>query len=348
MALNNIGIEETRGHLLIYRSWDTVNFLVKKNGFSVEDFRKSQQFFASRQFDLLYPDILGQEKFITGTDYGSLFLNILDKKVPVDFSSSYPFDIRKTTDDRPFFYYFLRVSRIDEIFQLSGRKWAYFLHEGMFLPFVFVFLVFLALTIFLLTFLASGSRFKQFKIQDSKFKISYLFYFASIGFAFMFVEVFFIHRLILYLGSPVKAFSVTIALILLSAGVGSLASGWIARTKILWIMGLAPLFILACCILFKLFDETPVSVILIIPIGIVLGLFFPIGIQFLTGEENDKVPLVYATNGAASVIAPSVASLLAVAYGCTILLILAAILYVMAIALVLSAAHRMLRPIQHS
>jgi hypothetical protein len=346
-ALKNIGIDETQGHLLIYRSWDTMNVLIKKIGFSDNDLNKAQHFFATRQFDLIYPDISGQTKFITGLDYGGLILQALRLKEPFDFSSSYVFDIRDTTDDRPFFYYFLKLCRVNEVFELSGRKWAYFLHEGMFLPFCFVFLVFLALALFLVTFLVSGTTVKQCKIQNSRFKISYLLFFALIGFAFMFAEIFFIHRLILYFGSPVQAFSVTIVVILLSAGAGSLASRWIVRRKSVWFLGLAPLFILICSVVFGMIDETPLSVFLIIPIGIVLGLFFPAGIKFLTGEEKDTVAIAYAANGGASVIAPSLASLLAIAYGCTILLILSAIFYAVATAIILTA-HRVSKFTQSS
>jgi hypothetical protein len=232
----------------------------------------------------------------------------------------------------------------------------------MFLPFILFFLTFFSLAIFLFVVLASRTRHKQLKIQnsstprssittateDGKFRIVSFVYFALIGFAFMFAEIFFIHRLILFFGSPVKAFSMTIVTILLSAGLGSLASGWVAPRKFVWITGLAPLFIAVCAILFGRLDETPLYAVLIIPVGIVLGLFFPTGIKFLAGGEQDSVPLAYASNGAASVIAPSLASLLAVSYGCNVLLILAAILYTLALVIVVPVALRMLRTVQYS
>ena len=348
MALNNLGIEETSRHLLVYRSWDTVNFLVKRNGFSTNDLTIALQFLVSRQLDLLYPVLGGQEKFIIGPDYGGLFLKVLNRKTAVDFSSSYTFDIRETTDDRPFFYYFLRLSRIDEIFQLSGRKWAYFLYEGMSLPFILIFLTLFALAMLLFVVLDLRIRRGQIKTQASEFRFVSLIYFASIGFAFMFVEVFFIHRLILYFGTPMKAFSITLATILLSAGIGSLASEWLTRRKFMFIMAFAPLFIAVCAILFGRFDETPASAIFIIPIGTVLGLFFPAGIKFLTGKEKDSVPFAYATNGAASVVAPSLASLLAVDYGCNTLLMLAAILYTLALLIILPVAFRMFKTVEYS
>jgi hypothetical protein len=173
-------------------------------------------------------------------------------------------------------------------------------------------------------------------------------YFVLIGFAFMFVEVFFIHRLILPFGSPVRAFSITLVTILLSAGIGSLATGWIAGRKMIWIMVLAPLLAVACYLLFDLVDEATLSAVFMVPIGIVLGFFFPVGLRFLISEETGGVPLAYAANGAASIIAPSLASLLAVAYGCNILLIVAAVLYAVAVVLVFPSVLRTSRSSERS
>jgi hypothetical protein len=345
VALKKMGIQEADRHLLIYRSWDTVNFLIKRDGFSEADFTKVSQFLVNRQFDLLYPYMTGQEKFITGLDYQGFFHGILADESSADFSSSYTFDIRETTDDRPFFHYFLRQSKIGEVYNLSGRKWAYFLHEGMALPFVLIFLIFLAICIFLIAFFISRASGRNTKNRSSpaadakrpallNAQLPMLAYFSLIGFAFMFVEVFFIHRLILPFGSPVKAFSITLVAILLSSGIGSLITGWLVERKFMWVIGLAPLFILANYFLFDLVDETALSAVFIIPIGIVFGFFFPVGLRFLVSHETG-VPLAYAANGAASIIAPSLASVVAVAYGCNVLLILAAILYALAILIML-------------
>ena len=348
VALKRTGIQEIHKHLIIYRSWDTVNFLVKKDGFSEEDFDKTRQFLTSRQFDLLYPDYPGQEQFITGLDYKGLFRQVLQSESRTDFGSSYTFDIRETTDDRPFFHSFLKIGTMREIYENTGRKWVYFLHEGMFLPFILIFLILLALSIFAITFFLSRGRAYKPETHNPKLVTHSLMYFVLIGFAFMFVEVFFIHRLILPFGSPVRAFSITLVTILLSAGIGSLATGWIAGRKMMWIMGLAPLLAVACYFLFDLVDEAAVSAVFMVPIGIVLGFFFPVGLRFLISEETGGVPLAYAANGAASIIAPSLASLLAVAYGCNILLILAAVLYALAVVLVFPSVLRTSRSSERS
>lgn len=333
-ALKKTGTQEPEKSLLIYRSWDTINFLVKKDGFSEADFSKVSQFLESRQFDLLYPDVVGQEKFITGLDYLHIFHRILTDKLSSEFNSSYIFDIRETTDDRPFFHYFLRASKAIDIYEFSGRKWAYFLHEGMLLPFILLFLLIIAICIFGTAFILSRNLGPKLETRNLRLVTGSLVYFTLIGFAFMFVEVFFIHRLILPFGSPMKALSLTLVIILISAGFGSLTTGWLVWKKMIWIISLAPFFIIANYLVFDMADENVLSAFLIVPIGMVLGFFFPAGLRFLVSYETGGVPLAYAANGAASIIAPSLASLVAVSYGCNVLLVLAAILYALAIAVI--------------
>jgi predicted MFS family arabinose efflux permease len=62
-----------------------------------------------------------------------------------------------------------------------------------------------------------------------------------------------------------------------------------------------------------------------------LGFFFPTGMRFLTARDDGSVPLAYAFNGAASVIAAPLASVMAVAWGLRMLLLISAILYCIAL-----------------
>jgi len=348
-ALEKIGIHELANHLLIYRSWDTINFLIKKDGLSETEFRNVRQFLANRQFDVLYPDIAEQEQFIAGLDYKHLFYRILTDRASSEFSSSYAFEIRETTDDRPFFHYFLKTSKLIDIYKLSGRKWAYFLHEGMSLPFILVCTILFTICIFVIVLILTKKKLKfSLKSQKSPSLSCSLIYFALIGFAFMFIEVFFIHRLILPFGSPVKAFSVTLVTILVSAGMGSIGTGWFTGKKTMVTISLAPLLIIANYFFFDLADESVLSAIFIIPIGIVLGFFFPVGLRFLVTNKTGQVPLAYTANGAASIIAPSLVSLVAVSYGCKVLLLLAAFLYILAIAIILPVIFRVLTASKYS
>ena len=156
----------------------------------------------------------------------------------------------------------------------------------------------------------------------------------------MFIEVFFIHKFILPLESPVTAFSVVLSTILLSSGCGSLLSGYIKDKKISYIMAIVLVLLVFYFFLFEMILSLSFSWAFIIPLGILLGLFFPSGIKLLLKDDQGLIPLAYAINGAASIIAPPLASIVAVIYGCRILLILSLILYGFSLLLLCLSGHR--------
>ncbi|OPY82223.1 MAG: hypothetical protein A4E65_00871 [Syntrophorhabdus sp. PtaU1.Bin153] len=316
------------GRLIVYRSWDTINFLVKNGIFSRTESETVRRFLTSRQFEMLYPDLQVGERFITGLDYKGLFLKLADEKQRQSLMEGYPFDTRPTTDDRPFFHYFLKLSTLRTVYTMTGRKWAYFIHEGMFLPFMLAFLILLALLVFAVTFLLSRwVRQKQDRPVPPRHFYGRLSYFALIGISFMFVEVFFVHRLILPFNSPTAGFSITLVAILLSSGLGSMASSYLRGKNLFRTMSLIPFLIAACLLTFDEIGQSTYAFVPIIPLGIMLGFFFPTGIRFLTARDDGSVPLAYALNGAASIIAAPFASVMGVALGLKILLLASAILY---------------------
>jgi len=344
-ALNGLGVEDVENHFVVFRSWDTINFLLKRTGFTEKESEKILYFLSSREFEIIYPAPDTAERFIAGLDYRNLFKTLLDKEKSNAFIKDYPFSIGITTNDKPFFHYFLKLGNLKEIYALSGKKWAYFLYEGMALPFILLFLVVLSFFIFVCAFFLSKKYMfpvhcqKKSKIENRKSKIGTC-YFAFIGFSFMFIEVFFIHKFILPLGSPVIAFSVVLSTILLSSGCGSLLSGYIKDKKIPYIMAIVLVLLVFYFFLFEMILSLSFSWVFIIPIGILLGFFFPSGIKLLLREDESLIPLAYSINGAASIIAPPLASIVAVIYGCRILLILSFILYGFSLLLLCFSSHR--------
>ncbi len=320
-ALKGYGTSGAPSDLVVYRSWDTLSFLVKKGRFTGREWSDIRGFVRDRQFQVLFPD--GEEggPFVGGPDYRSMFRDLADPSRAAAFREGYPFGVGPTTDDRPFFYYLLKVDRLREVYHLSGRKWAYFIHEGMALPFLLIILAVLSVAMFLGVFAAT---------ERNARRLTSLPYFGAIGLAFMFLEVFFIHRLILVFGSSPASFSVTLLCLLAGAGGGSMTAPLfgpgVGRTA----MAGAPVL---ACLLYAVPDllSGPFSSCLVLVItGCVLGIYFPLGLARF-GRSGQGVPLLYATNGAASVIAAPLASLIAAAWGLKMLLLLAAGFYVLSL-----------------
>ncbi|HOE17876.1 MAG TPA: hypothetical protein PLX02_09675 [Syntrophorhabdaceae bacterium] len=321
-ALNGLSLSDHERRLVVFRTWDTMNFLIKPSGFTMNEDTTIKNFSALNQFDIVYPSPARKAR-IEGLDYGEILGSLADTKKREKVASDHTFDIRPTTDDRPFFNYFMKIGKIKEIYMLSGKKWSYFLHEGMALPFLVALLALVASAIFTATFVRAKRRIHK----AGKGLFPGVSYFALIGFAFMFVEVYFLHTLILPLGSPAEALSIVLVTLLLSAGAGSMTSGFVAAKRLMPFMYLLPLLLVCYAVLFQKVVLSEWSFLAIAPIGMFLGFFFPFGIRTLSKEDPAAIPLAYAMNGAASIVSPVLASLIAVEYGLTVLLILAAILY---------------------
>jgi hypothetical protein len=339
-ALEGSGIERVGEHIVVFRTWDTINFLSKMSPFTEKEREKIRKFLFTRQFEQVYPPQGRSTGFITGTDYGGLLSSLVDRSARKKMSNDYPFDIRPTTDDRPFFHYFLSLAHLQEIYRLSGRKWVYFLVEGMALPFILVFLVLLSAAIFIVTFLASR-RLERKSVPSGSTRIPLysLFYFAGIGFAFMCLEVFFIHTLVLSLGSTASSFSVSIMALLLSSGYGSLLSGKTTGKGFALVMWALPLLLVVYALLPESHFGSLVTAFLIVPPGVLAGFFFPLGLQRFFGRAPWQIPLAYATNGSASIIAAPLASMIAVVQGLRSLLWFSCLLYLLSLFLLSLSRH---------
>jgi hypothetical protein len=322
-ALQRAGTTAVEEHLVVFRSWDTMNFLVKRSAFSHAERDGIEKFLKEREYELLYPRLPDKEaRFIAGLDYTAFLDSLAEPRSGELFAASYPFDIVVTTDDRPFFHYFLKLGRIGEIYELAGSKWTYFLYEGMALPFILLLLIFFSIVLLCGAVLGSPDR-----LSPGGFC-----YFLCIGLAFMLVEVFFLHQFIRPRLDAVSAFSLVVATMLLSSGVGSFLSTFV-RGKVLLLMGAAPVLLLGYFFFWERILDSALYPISVVPVGLILGFFFPVGLKAFCARAKRSVPLAYAVNGAASVVAPPASSMLAVQYGCGLLLVLACVLYIAALLL---------------
>ncbi|MCS7280470.1 MAG: hypothetical protein NZ583_02415 [Desulfobacterota bacterium] len=320
-ALHISNLLPVKKHLLVFASWDTIGFLVKKDGFRDEDYSRVRNFLKERMFEPVFPPNLLSENLIEGLPEKD-FILILSDSSASEFIKAYPFDIRITTDQRPFFNYFLKLSRIKDIYRITNKGCAYFIMEGMALPFLFF-----ILSLFVLFTLAYA--FLKGKVLTAG-SCRIIPYFLSIGFGFMFVEVLFIHRLLKIHGSPVDTFSIVVASFLLSAGFGSLFVSFLKEKKIILFVPIVPILLF----LLYLFDPLKEMTVYLFALGFFMGFFFPLGTKVLCQEDPSVTPFAYYINGMASVLAPQAGSLIALAFGLDFLLLCSIGLYGIAIFIV--------------
>ncbi len=166
-------------------------------------------------------------------------------------------------------------------------------------------------------------------------------YFAALGLGFMFIEVTLMQKFVLFLGHPSYSISVTLAGLLLFSGIGSITAGRLRwnprRTILLATLGVATATLIYLAMLpplFKLMIGAPhtmrivITIVLIAPIGMLMGMPFPTGLAYVRKAALPFVPWAFGINGTFSVVASVLCILIAMAYGFAVVTGLAAATYV--------------------
>lgn len=171
----------------------------------------------------------------------------------------------------------------------------------------------------------------------------HLMYFGAIGLGFMLIEISQVQRLAIFLGHPVYSLSVVLFSLLLSSGIGSLATARLSDSPKSSITVLALLvFVLVAFgsitpLVVRYFDATSivtriaVSVGILLPIGFFMGMAFPIGMRRALSRAPSIAPWLWGVNGAASVCASVLVVVIALGAGISAAFWVGAICYVIAL-----------------
>ncbi len=165
-------------------------------------------------------------------------------------------------------------------------------------------------------------------------------YFAALGFGFILLEVGLMQRFVLMLGFPTYSLSVVLCTLLLATGAGSALStrladqparavlasaAALALVVLLEVFALPPLF--AVVLDRPLAFRIAISVAALFPVGMLLGMFFPLGIRVVDRLDHRLVPWAWAVNGCTTVVGTVLAAMLGMSIGFTAVMIAAAALY---------------------
>jgi hypothetical protein len=170
-------------------------------------------------------------------------------------------------------------------------------------------------------------------------------YFFLLGLAFLFIEMAFIQKFVLFLSHPLYSVAVVLSGFLIFAGIGSAASARVTgRSPVsLAVASIAAITLLYVFLLPVVFDQfigltdvarIAISMVLIAPLGFCMGMPFPLGLKWLAGRAPDFIPWAWGINGFASVVSAALATLLAIEFGFTFVLLFALVLYATAAMLV--------------
>ncbi len=159
-------------------------------------------------------------------------------------------------------------------------------------------------------------------------------YFGLLGIGFLCVEIPLIQTFILLMGRPTIAFAVVLFALLITSGLGSLASRrvpWSIGAVILTILiALYPTLLRAltnAILLAPIELRVIAGTFALLPLGFLLGTMFPKGIAYLEERAPTLIPWAWGINGATSVISAIGSALLAVTFGFTFVMACGAVCY---------------------
>jgi hypothetical protein len=338
-ALEQRGAVDPSQHFVVVRAGDTSTFIMKKSPFTTEEIARLRDVVDSLGFDMLYaPD---------ETDPKNWFVQFFAAPDRAQFYRDYPLDVTPTTDDRPFFFEYYGWSNFGDF--RSGKA-------------TLVILLIQALLLASALILWPLWRFRRQGLATRGAR-RFIVYFAALGIGFIFIEIGLMQRFILFLGHPIYSTSVVLFSVLTFSGIGSLLSGRLLRVSshttghdgagerdprwlqsrvipllclltVVYILVLPPLFraLLGMELTYRVF----VSILLLAPMGLLMGMPFPLGIRLVDQVNSALVPWAWGVNGFNSVVGSILAVMIAQSYGFAVVMVLAVIVYLLGLAAVLS------------
>lgn len=349
-ACERAGLEEPSRHLAFIRSWNTGTLVLSRAPLSEPRIREIRRFAELRGFDLVWvPGIRPEEanRFVvleTPIYYEATSALLSERRQR--FYREYAFHVRPATDDRPYFFRFFRWRSLPRFLEATRGGWFNFVEWG------YVALVAavaqaavagLLLVILPLVLFARGTGGGRGGIS---------LYFGGLGLAFMFLEIAFIQRFMLFLTYPVYAVAVVLTGFLVFAGVGSyVADRWLAggprrvrpppASRLVFlatvaIVAIGIVYLASLPLVFRAAAGWPdagritLSLALLAPLAFCMGIPFPAGLQLVSDRRPPLVPWAWGLNGAASVLGATAATLTAVHLGFRAVVVLSFAAYALA------------------
>jgi hypothetical protein len=245
---------------------------------------------------------------------------ILEARRPetlASLSTAYHLDLSPAYDDRPFFFQQLRISDPKALLN-AVRSEDGVVRGNLKAVSTLAVIVVLSLALVFITILVPSLP--SIRYVEPRIALLGSAYFLLIGLGFMFVEMALIQRISVYLGHPVYGLAIGLFGIIVSTGFGSLLSSRIsllpAKRMLTWVallgiyIAILPYWLPALIDVFAsaaLPIRAMVSLLAIVPSGVLMGFGFPTGMQIVNRIDPRPTPWFWALNGAAGVLASGLA-----------------------------------------
>lgn len=312
-ALIDAGVQDPSKNLAVLAVGTVATLMVSKTPFSPQDLATLDAKSKEMQFTwLVGPEGRGTvpllQKIVASHTLAELDLAVADPQ----------FDYRPPTDERPYFFNLVKPTTTFSTRELLDRGGilAGNLLATVSLAALLVVVAILVLLVVIGPLIRSGLP----HMSRKTFSLS-VGYFAAIGAGFMMIQIGLMQRFSVYLGHPTYAVAVILFSMILATGVGSLISDRIPieRSKVAVVaiplitaavIGVVALLlqpVFEGTIQYPLLKRATITVGLVAPTAIMLGMFFPMGMRLVARLSEDAMPWMWGINGACGVLASVIA-----------------------------------------
>jgi hypothetical protein len=330
-TLDALGVQDPSRHVAIVASPDQVPqvaMVLKRSAITADEARRLGAFSDDMGFVVwalpgVPPSTAHAEYLRTPRDRRAQFL----AKTPLIMTAA--------TDDNPFFFNFYRWRNLGK--SLTELDVGHTLATGQIILAVMLVLAIAFSTALILLPLLFFQR-QGVRMPGS---LGFIVFFLAIGVGFMFIEISLVQSFVLFLGYPTYSLTVVLFSLLTYSGTGSYLTGrmttppedrfWplcaaLATLTLAYVLALPAVFDAFLGSAFWL--RVGIASIVLMPLGLVLGMFFPSGIQTVRRVNERFVPWAWGINGCASVVATVLAVILAMSYGFRFVTLVALSVYV--------------------
>ncbi|MCX7787609.1 MAG: hypothetical protein N2442_07915, partial [Spirochaetes bacterium] len=263
---------------------------------------------------------------------------ILEKN-PQVLIDQWVYDVSPVTDQRPYFHNFFSWKGLGQIFSQLGVEGIRKAELGYLIVVITgICIGIIAVPLLIVAFSLGGAR-----SSPSGGRFYAVVYFFSIGCAFLFLEISWLAFFRRIVGDPFLTVVIVFTGLLGSAGIGSLRIGTAgSRLEIIILKAafriLLILLFYETVVPFLMFPiaQTPtlvrygIALVMVSLPGYWMGVFFPIGLRMVQRHGQSFVPIAWASNGFASVIASALSQILSMSFGFPLLFMIAGTLYLFA------------------
>lgn len=322
-ALNELGISDVRKHIMLIKCQQleriedksgTGSILISKKPFTENDIRIVDSLNKTFEFENIVSPAEVKDSIFAALTSSTDERNKLTEGFPVDISSP--------TDDKPFFFHFMKFTDLANT-QLWQTWDMAFNAKAVFI------LLTLAGTMAGLSLLCIVIPLKlTAKKVSLKGTLPYFIFFTCIGLGFMLVEISQIQHLNIFLGHPTYSIAAALFTLLVSSGIGSYISGANkpdikkgAIVRFICLLGVVIIFGITTPHIITAFRDQStavrvlISVIMLFPLGLFLGMAFPIGMKLASSKSEAVTPWLWGINGVMSVLATILSIIIAMNYG---------------------------------